>query len=304
MALRHASLLRRVACFDMHQWIAANVVQAGVVRSSWAAPAITQQHVFRWSGMPVVDAPVPSMGALRCYSNGTRVLGMPVVDVPVPSMGESITEGSVAAVLVQNGQQVAMDDIILQIETDKVTIDVRAPQQGVMTSVLVRSSQNAVNATPHPCFRSRRGTPSLSANPSPSWTLKVRVLPTPVIPIHTHVRRGNCSCSHAGQPSPIGTSSVTSPASHSVSPAPHRRGCGNQHVVCRGAGAALQPTKRASQAASCCACTADGDGGVGRFAHACSAHADRTRDGDDHAGRGRAIAVAVMITDPAHTQCQ
>lgn len=115
---RHAALFRRVVCLDMRQRIAAN--QLGEVRSVVDAPPITQQHVS-W-----------------LYSSATRVLGMPVVDVPVPSMGESITEGSVAAVLKQAGEAVAADDIILQIETDKVTIDVRAPQQGVMSSILVR----------------------------------------------------------------------------------------------------------------------------------------------------------------------
>lgn len=116
---RHAALLGRVACSDMRLWIAESGVLDGGARSASGAKTITQQHVSRW------------------YSSATRVLGMPVVDVPVPSMGESITEGSVAAVLKQPGQAVAADDIILQIETDKVTIDVRAPQQGVMTSILV-----------------------------------------------------------------------------------------------------------------------------------------------------------------------
>lgn len=52
-------------------------------------------------------------------------------------MGESITEGTVADILKQPGEALAADDIILQIETDKVTIDVRAPQQGVLTSLKV-----------------------------------------------------------------------------------------------------------------------------------------------------------------------
>ncbi len=67
----------------------------------------------------------------------TRVLHFPVLDVPVPSMGESITEGTVADILKQPGEALAADDIILQIETDKVTIDVRAPHDGVLTSVKV-----------------------------------------------------------------------------------------------------------------------------------------------------------------------
>ena len=53
-------------------------------------------------------------------------------------MGDSITEGSVAALLVKPGQKVAMDEVIAQIETDKVTIDVRASTSGTVTDVLAK----------------------------------------------------------------------------------------------------------------------------------------------------------------------
>ena len=57
--------------------------------------------------------------------------------VEVPQMGDSITEGSIAAVLKAPGDAVAADEVIAQIETDKVTIDVRAPSAGVIGEILV-----------------------------------------------------------------------------------------------------------------------------------------------------------------------
>jgi hypothetical protein len=57
--------------------------------------------------------------------------------VEVPQMGDSITEGSIAAVLKAPGDTVAVDEVIAQIETDKVTIDVRAPTAGVIGEILV-----------------------------------------------------------------------------------------------------------------------------------------------------------------------
>ena len=63
------------------------------------------------------------------------------VGVEVPSMGDSITEGSVAALLVKAGQRVAMDEVIAQIETDKVTIDVRASTSGTVTEVLTKEGE-------------------------------------------------------------------------------------------------------------------------------------------------------------------
>ena len=49
-------------------------------------------------------------------------------------MGDSITEGAVAALTKSPGDAVAADEVIAQIETDKVTIDVRRPAAGRVDS--------------------------------------------------------------------------------------------------------------------------------------------------------------------------
>jgi len=59
-------------------------------------------------------------------------------------MGDSITEGSIASVLKGVGESVAEDEVIVQIETDKVTIDVRAPKAGVVNAVLVQEDETVV----------------------------------------------------------------------------------------------------------------------------------------------------------------
>lgn len=41
-------------------------------------------------------------------------------EMPVPSMGDSITEGTLLKVLKQPGEQVALDEVLAVIETDKV----------------------------------------------------------------------------------------------------------------------------------------------------------------------------------------
>ena len=70
---------------------------------------------------------------------------MESLNVQVPSMGDSITEGTIAAVLRQQGESVAEDETILQIETDKVTIDVRAPKAGKLEAVMVGSGTSGVS---------------------------------------------------------------------------------------------------------------------------------------------------------------
>jgi 2-oxoglutarate dehydrogenase E2 component (dihydrolipoamide succinyltransferase) len=47
-------------------------------------------------------------------------------------------EGSIASILKQEGDAVEEDEVIFQIDTDKVTIDVRAPEAGRLDKILVR----------------------------------------------------------------------------------------------------------------------------------------------------------------------
>jgi 2-oxoglutarate dehydrogenase E2 component (dihydrolipoamide succinyltransferase) len=78
--------------------------------------------------------------------------------VTIPPLGESITDGTVAAVLKKVGDPVEEDEPIVQIETDKVTIDVRAPRAGVIEAILVRRvvPRGAARAAPPAPRRLRR----------------------------------------------------------------------------------------------------------------------------------------------------
>ena len=58
-------------------------------------------------------------------------------DVQVPALGESITEGTLAQWLKKPGEQVAEDEPIASLETDKVTVEVPSPSNGVLTEQLV-----------------------------------------------------------------------------------------------------------------------------------------------------------------------
>ncbi len=55
------------------------------------------------------------------------------VEIKVPSMGESITEATVGTILKPTGSAVAMDDEIIELETDKVNQVLYAPQAGEIT---------------------------------------------------------------------------------------------------------------------------------------------------------------------------
>lgn len=65
-------------------------------------------------------------------------------------MGESITEGSIATILKQPGEYVQDDDVIAQIETDKVTIDVKYTdsQGGTIKELLVKEEDSVTVGQP------------------------------------------------------------------------------------------------------------------------------------------------------------
>ncbi len=59
------------------------------------------------------------------------------VEVVMPKMGESITEGTVVAWYKDIGEEVVIDEILLEIGTDKVDTEVPSPAEGVLTEKLV-----------------------------------------------------------------------------------------------------------------------------------------------------------------------
>ena len=58
------------------------------------------------------------------------------MDIKAPTFPESIADGSVAEWHYQVGDFVAKDDLLVDIETDKVVIEVYAPTDGTLSSIL------------------------------------------------------------------------------------------------------------------------------------------------------------------------
>jgi 2-oxoglutarate dehydrogenase E2 component (dihydrolipoamide succinyltransferase) len=69
-------------------------------------------------------------------------------DVPVPSMGDSISEGTVVEWIKQPGDAVAEDEVVVVLETDKVSVDVRAPFAGAMGQQLAAIDDNVLVGAP------------------------------------------------------------------------------------------------------------------------------------------------------------
>ncbi len=59
-----------------------------------------------------------------------------MAEIKVPTLGESVSEATVAQWLKKEGEAVEADEPVVELETDKVTLEVNAPQAGVITSII------------------------------------------------------------------------------------------------------------------------------------------------------------------------
>ena len=59
----------------------------------------------------------------------------------LPDLGEGLTEGEVARWLVSEGQEISEDDALVEIQTDKATVDIPSPYAGTVLAILVAEGE-------------------------------------------------------------------------------------------------------------------------------------------------------------------
>ena len=69
---------------------------------------------------------------------------MSIVEVKVPQLSESVAEATMLQWKKKPGEAVAIDEILIEIETDKVVLEVPAPAAGVLTEYVVESGGTVV----------------------------------------------------------------------------------------------------------------------------------------------------------------
>lgn len=64
------------------------------------------------------------------------------IEIKVPALGESVSEATIAKLHKKVGDAVKADEIIVELETDKVTLEVNAPSDGVISELKVKEGAN------------------------------------------------------------------------------------------------------------------------------------------------------------------
>src|SRR5919106_1348785 len=64
-----------------------------------------------------------------------------MADIRVPALGESVTEATIGKWFKRPGDAVAVDEPVVELETDKVTIEVPAPAAGVLGEIAAKDGE-------------------------------------------------------------------------------------------------------------------------------------------------------------------
>jgi 2-oxoglutarate dehydrogenase E2 component (dihydrolipoamide succinyltransferase) len=129
------------------------------------------------------------------------------IEIKVPAMGESVTEATVARWFKKEGDAVKRDEPILELETDKVTVEVPAPADGAIESIsaqagstvqvgallgaIAEGKAGAVSATPASNPQAAAPKPVEAPKPAPQAVAQpiTRAAPAANAPVMPSVRR-------------------------------------------------------------------------------------------------------------------
>ena len=64
-----------------------------------------------------------------------------MTEVRVPTLGESVTEATVATWFKKPGDAVAQDEMLCELETDKVTVEVPSPAAGTLADIVAAEGE-------------------------------------------------------------------------------------------------------------------------------------------------------------------
>ena len=133
----------------------------------------TRPHLCRTRGG---GEPGHRLGARACARSrrrwSPRALGNRAdmaTEIKVPTLGESVTSATVARWMKHEGEAVAADEPLVELETDKVTVEVSAPSAGVLTSISAPGGQRGPGRrAARPCWRPARSRRRARPSAAPS----------------------------------------------------------------------------------------------------------------------------------------
>jgi 2-oxoglutarate dehydrogenase E2 component (dihydrolipoamide succinyltransferase) len=102
------------------------------------------------------------------------------VEIKVPAMGESVTEATISKWFKKEGDAVKRDEPLLELETDKVTVEVPSPADGAIESIAVQAGTTvSVGALLGAIAEGKSGAAPAKAAPAPKAAEAPKPAPAP-----------------------------------------------------------------------------------------------------------------------------
>src|ERR1700689_3959645 len=105
-----------------------------------------------------------------------------MTEIRVPPLGESVTEATIGRWFKKAGDAVAVDEPLVELETDKVTIEVPAPSAGVLGEIAAKDGETVAGGAPLGQITDGAGGPAAKPAPAPAAPAKAAAPPAPPPP--------------------------------------------------------------------------------------------------------------------------
>jgi len=105
-----------------------------------------------------------------------------MADIMTPALGESVTEAMVARWTKKAGDAVRRDEVLVELETDKVSLEVVAPEDGVLSSIGAEEGATVTPGTVLGVVTAGGAAAKPAAKPAPAPAAKAEPAPAPAQP--------------------------------------------------------------------------------------------------------------------------
>jgi 2-oxoglutarate dehydrogenase E2 component (dihydrolipoamide succinyltransferase) len=124
-------------------------------------------------------------------------------NIVVPTLGESVTEATVAKWMKQPGDSIAADEALVELETDKVTLEVYAPAAGVLSEIRVPAGQTVEVGAVLGVIADGAGAARPAAAPPPPSPPPAAPKPAPAAPVPAPAAKAPAAPAPAEEAAPL-----------------------------------------------------------------------------------------------------
>ncbi|WP_327136887.1 2-oxoglutarate dehydrogenase, E2 component, dihydrolipoamide succinyltransferase [Streptomyces sp. NBC_01340] len=168
---------------------------------------------------PVAEAPAAPAAPAPAAAPAAPAGGASGTDVVLPALGESVTEGTVTRWLKEVGEEVAEDEPLLEVSTDKVDTEIPAPVAGVLLEIVVAEDETAEVGAKLAVIGAPGAAPA--AAPAPAAPAPAAAAPAPAAPAApTPAPAPAAPAAPVAPPAPVQAAAPVAPAAPAPAPAP------------------------------------------------------------------------------------